>query len=147
LTVKLSRETVKPIRRLWRVEKLEGGNDQMSWLAEVEARKKKAPAAVPVEPSDPWMLPLGRLRGKTGDDGVERLTTQAVLDALEIPQCQRRAGTYRRLSKLMTELGWTAVRVRGMTRGGYIEQVRGYCRDARNRHTPVAGGSMISLPR
>jgi hypothetical protein len=25
-------------------------------------------------------------------------------------------------------LGWTAVRVRGLTRGGYLEQVRGYCR-------------------
>jgi hypothetical protein len=24
-----------------------------------------------------------------------------------------------RLAKLMTELGWTAVRVRGLTRGGY----------------------------
>ena len=26
-----------------------------------------------------------------------------------------------------------AVRVRGLTRGGYLEQVRGYCRDAQNR--------------
>ena len=24
---------------------------------------------------------------------------------------------------------WTAVRVRGLTRGGYLEQVRGYCRE------------------
>jgi hypothetical protein len=28
----------------------------------------------------------------------------------------------------MAELGWTAVRVRGLTRGGYIEQVRGFAR-------------------
>ena len=36
----------------------------------------------------------------------------------------------------MAELGWTAVRVRGLTRGGYREQVRGYCRDAwQGRHT------------
>ena len=34
----------------------------------------------------------------------------------------------------LTELGWTAVRVRGLTRGGYLEQVRGYARDARNQH-------------
>jgi len=34
----------------------------------------------------------------------------------------------------MAELGWTAVRVRDLTRGGYKEQVRGYCRDARNCH-------------
>ena len=26
--------------------------------------------------------------------------------------------------------GWTPVRVRDLTRGGYKEQVRGYCRDA-----------------
>ena len=32
------------------------------------------------------------------------------------------------LAKLMAELGWMAVRVRGLTRGGYLEQVRGYCR-------------------
>jgi hypothetical protein len=32
----------------------------------------------------------------------------------------------------MRELGWTPVRVRDLTRGGYKEQVRGYCRDARN---------------
>ena len=31
----------------------------------------------------------------------------------------------------MSELGWTAVRVRDLTRGGYKEQVRGYCREAR----------------
>ena len=42
-------------------------------------------------------------------------------------------GTFRRLSKKMAELGWTAVRVRDLTKGGYREQVRGYCRDARNQ--------------
>ena len=48
------------------------------------------------------------------------------LNVVEEPE---RAGAWRRL---MAELGWTAVRVRGLTRGGYLEQVRGYCRDARN---------------
>jgi hypothetical protein len=70
-------------------------------------------------------------QGQIGDDGLERVTTQAVCDVLEVPQRNRRAGTYRRLAKLMTELGWAAVRVRGMTRGGYLEQVRGFARDAR----------------
>ncbi len=83
------------------------------------------------ENADPWRLPLERLRGQTGDDGIERITTQAALDVLEVPQRNRRAGTYRRLAKLMTELGWTAVRVRGMTRGGYLEQVRGFARGTR----------------
>jgi len=104
----------------------------VAWLTEVEDRKKQAALAVPVEPSDPWAMPLGRLRGKIGDDGIERVTTQAVLDILEVPQCKRRAGTFRRLACVMSELGWTPVRVRGLTRGGYLEQVRGYCRDARS---------------
>jgi hypothetical protein len=61
--------------------------------------------------------------------GQERVSSQTVLDVLEVPQRQRRAGTFRRLERLMAELGWTAVRVRDLTRGGYKEQVRGYVRD------------------
>ena len=83
--------------------------------------------------ADPWCPPLERLHGKIGDDGVERITTQLLFDILEVPQRSRGAGACRRLAKLMAELGWTAVRVRGLTRGGYLEQVRGYCRDARSR--------------
>jgi hypothetical protein len=85
--------------------------------------------------SDPWRLPLERLRGKIGDDGIERITTQLLFDILEVPQRCRGAGACRRLAKLMAELGWMSVRVRGLTRGGYLEQVRGYCRDARGRQT------------
>ena len=79
--------------------------------------------------SDPWRLALERVHGKIGDDGIERITTQIVFDILEVPQRSRGAGACRRLAKLMAELGWTAVRVRSLTRGGYLEQVRGYCRE------------------
>jgi hypothetical protein len=85
-------------------------------------------------PSDPWHLRLERVRGKIGFDGLERITTQSLLDALEIAQRDRTAGAYRHLAKVMVELGWTAVRVRDLTRGGYREQVRGYVRDARAEH-------------
>jgi hypothetical protein len=68
-------------------------------------------------------------RGKVEFDGQERVSSQTILDMLEIPQRSRTAGMYRRLAKLMAELGWTAVRVRDLTRGGYKEQVRGYVRD------------------
>jgi hypothetical protein len=85
---------------------------------------------------DPWLAPLQRVRGKVEFDGLERVTSQTLLDMLEIPQRSRTAGTYRRLAKLMAELGWTAVRVRDLTRGGYKEQVRGYVRDARSSNTP-----------
>jgi hypothetical protein len=79
-------------------------------------------------PADPWLAPLQRIRGKVEFDGLERVSTQTLLDILGVPQGRRTAGGYRRLAKLMSELGWSAVRVRDLTRGGYKEQVRGYCR-------------------
>jgi len=84
------------------------------------------------EESDPWRLRLERLRGQVGYDGIERLSSQAIMDVLQIPQRARGAGTCRRLAKVMRELGWSPVRVRDFTRGGYRESVRGYCRDARH---------------
>ncbi len=79
----------------------------------------------------PWKLRLQRVDGKVDFDGTARISTQTLLDILEIPQNRRTASTYRLLSRLMAELGWSAVRVRDRTRGGYKEQVRGYARDAR----------------
>jgi hypothetical protein len=70
-------------------------------------------------------------RAKVSFDGLERVSSQTLLDMLEVPQRGRTAGTYRRLAKLMADMGWTAVRVRDLTRGGYIEQVRGSVRDRR----------------
>jgi hypothetical protein len=87
-------------------------------------------------PADPWLAPLQRVRGKIGDDGLERVSSQCLLDMLEVPQRSRTAGTYRRLAKLMAALGWTAVRVRDLTRGGYKEQVRGYVRKCQSKHSP-----------
>jgi hypothetical protein len=92
--------------------------------------KMKAAQAEAARPVDPWRLRLERVRGTTGFDGLERVSSQTLLDMLELPQHSRTAGTYRRLAKLMAELGWTAVRVRDLTRGGYKEQVRGYVRAA-----------------
>jgi hypothetical protein len=60
---------------------------------------------------------------------LERISTQTLLDILGVQQRDRTAGVYRHLATLMAELGWTAVRVRDLTRGGYKEQVRGYVRD------------------
>src|SRR3954470_17939902 len=92
-------------------------------------------ASLTVEPpADPWLAPLQRVRGKVQFDGLERVSSQTLLDMLDVPQRSRKAGAYRRLAKLMAELGWTAVRVRDLTRGGYKEQVRGYVRKDRNHH-------------
>jgi hypothetical protein len=95
----------------------------------------KALAKMAARNTDAWRLPLERLHGRIGDDGIERITTQTVFDILEVPQRSRGAAACRRLAKLMTELGWTAVRVRGLTRGGYREQVRGHCRGARHERS------------
>src|SRR5271165_865581 len=95
---------------------------------------RQARAEVTEQFSDPWRLPLERLHGKIGDDGIERITTQLLFDVLEVPQRSRGAGACRRLAKLMAELGWMAVRVRGLTRGGYLEQVRGYAREGHGGH-------------
>jgi len=52
------------------------------------------------------------------------------MDILGVEPRDRTAGAYRHLATLMVELGWTAVRVRDLTRGGYKEQVRGYVRQS-----------------
>ena len=84
------------------------------------------------EPADPWRLRLERVRGQVGDDGIERISTQTLFDHLEVHQRSRGAGASRRLAEIMRSLGWTPVRVRDLTRGGYKEQVRGYCRTKSN---------------
>jgi hypothetical protein len=94
--------------------------------------REEAAKSAAAEHVDPWRLTLERVRGKVDFfDRLERISSQTLLDLLEIPQPHRTAGTYRRLSKIMGELGWVAVRVRDLTRGGYKEQVRGYCREGR----------------
>ena len=103
----------------------------MSFLTKLH----EAEAEMAARDAEPWRLRLERVRGQIGDDGIERVTTQMLFDILEVPQRSRGAGACRRLAKLMAELGWMAVRVRGLTRGGYLEQVRGYARDARCRST------------
>jgi hypothetical protein len=50
------------------------------------------------------------------------------------------------LAKLMAELGWTAVRVHGLTRGGYLEQVR-VTAASRSATSKASGGRMdLVLP-
>src|SRR5215468_7670647 len=80
---------------------------------------------------DPWRLPLERLRGKLGDDGIERISTQAIFDLLAVPQRSRGAGACRRLATLMRELGWAPVKARGLNQAGFRDQIRGYAKELR----------------
>ena len=100
----------------------------MAWLTSLHELRAEMAAR---NSADPWRLRLERVRGQIGDDGIERVSTQTLFDRLEVIQRTRGAGACRRLAKIMRELGWTPVRVRDLTRGGYKEQVRGYCRNAR----------------
>jgi hypothetical protein len=99
---------------------------EVSFISSLKEAQKKVQAS-----KDPWLLRLEGVKGKKWDDGIERISTQTLFDHLEVLQRSRGAGACRRLAKIMRELGWTAVRVRDLTRGGYKEQVRGYCRDGR----------------
>jgi hypothetical protein len=97
----------------------------------VELLKRTAAAARASGVGDPWRLRLERVRGKLWDDDIERISTQTLFDILEVPQRGRTAGACRRLAKLMRELGWTPIKARGLTPGGFRDQVRGWARDKR----------------
>jgi hypothetical protein len=84
-----------------------------------------------LRPADPWHLRLEGIRGKTWDDGIERISTQTVFDILQVPKRSRGAGACRRLATLMRALEWSPIKARGLTQGGFRDQVRGYARDKR----------------
>jgi len=90
---------------------------------------REAAAKGQAQAADPWRLRLERVRGKIGDDGVERISTQALFDLLEVPQRSRSAAACRRLAQRMRELGWNGMKARGLTQAGYRDQVRGYARE------------------
>jgi hypothetical protein len=99
----------------------------MAWLT----RLREAQAEIAARDADPWRLRLERLRGKDSGDGIERISTQALFDILEVPQRNRGAGACRRLAKRMRELGWGPIKARGLNQRGLLEQIRGYARATR----------------
>lgn len=78
---------------------------------------------------DPWAAKLRNLKGRLGPDGVERISTNDVFDALEVPM-RRRPSLTVRLSGVMRKLGgWTNIRARGLRPSSYRDRVRGYARE------------------
>jgi hypothetical protein len=100
----------------------------VSWVTRMRNAAAEMAAA---RNADPWRLRLERLRGKVDDDNVERISTQAIFDALEVPRRNRGAGACKRLARLMRELGWSPIKARGLNQRGLLEQIRGYARDPR----------------
>ena len=78
-----------------------------------ERMREEAAKSAAAELADPWRLRLERARGRVDFyDGLEHIASQTLLDLLEVPQRNRTARTYRRLAKVMVQIGWSAVRVR-----------------------------------
>lgn len=78
--------------------------------------------------SDPWQGRLAVLRGQKGSDGVERVSTEAVFDHLNLKPVQRTPEAGKRIKAVMCGLGWTWVRARHVTATGSVGRVRGYAR-------------------
>ena len=75
-----------------------------------ERLREEEAKAVAAELADPWRLRLERVRGKVDFfDKLERISSQTLLDLLDVPQRNRTAATFRRVAKIMAELGWAAV--------------------------------------
>jgi hypothetical protein len=90
---------------------------------------------------------LQRLRGRISDsDQVERISTAACFDHLQVPMNLRNSGTARRLCLVMTQLGWTPTRVKGVTAGGYAEDIRGYARHTRPERRARRSSALLSAP-
>jgi hypothetical protein len=81
---------------------------------------------------DPWLTPIESLKGELGRDGVERLSTVAVFDAIGIPPFERTPAAGSRLKALMERYGWAAVRQISLTPSGSAARLRGYARHTRD---------------
>ena len=101
----------------------------MSWIETLRGAREQAVRQC----AHPWVVRLEGLRGSLAHDGIERVTTQAVFDLLEVPQRARTAAACRQLARLMRDMGWTSVRTRSLSPTGFRDQVRGYAREARHR--------------
>jgi hypothetical protein len=81
-----------------------------------------------IRPPDPWISALRKIKGLVGHDGLERISTEAIFEKLEMPPIKRTPEAAKRLRGLMVELGWTPVRSRHVTSRGRAARVRGYAR-------------------
>jgi hypothetical protein len=94
-------------------------------------RLRQARSETVARNADRWRLRLERVRGKVGDDGIERVSTQTLFDLLEVQQRARGAAACRRLAALMRDFGWHPIKARGLTQTGVRDQIRGWARDRR----------------
>jgi hypothetical protein len=94
----------------------------------VQALRERAQAGRNSRAEDAWKPTLRKIKGRIGHDGIERIATNDVFDALEVPMRRRPSETVR-LSRLMRSLGWQNIRARGLNPGSYRDRVRGFARE------------------
>ena len=87
--------------------------------------RQAAKAAQDAGTVDPWLESLASFKGVIGTGGIERTSTTALFDHLEVPQDRRQQAT-KRLAKIMRELGWQATRVRALNSNGFSARLRGF---------------------
>ena len=115
----------------------------MAWLSSNSRQpfiERLRSARSAIKPSAPWTEALRKVRGQIGRDGVYRIATDAVFDALNLPPFQRTPEPGKRIKTIMLELGWTPVRTRHVTSRGRAARVRGYP-GASNDHFPSDGST------
>lgn len=81
-----------------------------------------------IEPFDPLTESLRSLEGSVGSDRIERISSEAIFEALEVPPFKRTPEVAKRIKLSMSKLGWTAVRARLVTSRGRAARIRGYAR-------------------
>ena len=94
----------------------------------IEQLRQGADAVRAASQADPWESSLRKIKGRVGQDGVERISTTDMFDELEVPMRRRPALTIR-LSRVMRKLGWRNIRARGLNPGSYRDRVRGFARE------------------
>jgi hypothetical protein len=94
--------------------------------------EKPAGVAKPDPDPDPWAATIARLKGRIDADGIETISSQQVLDLLQVPSKRREARIHRRVAALMVAHGWEAIRFKPQS--GLVDRVRGYCRLTEKRH-------------
>jgi hypothetical protein len=107
---------------------IEQPDNRSSQRSFVQVLRERAEAARNSKEEDPWDAALRKLKGRIAHDGIERIATNDVFDALEVPMRRRPSETVR-LSRLMRRLGWSNIRARGLNPGSYRDRVRGYARE------------------
>jgi hypothetical protein len=89
---------------------------------------RAAAAKLHSEAVDPWATALANIKGRNGNDGVERISTDAVFDQLNLRPLERTPEAGKRVKAIMCAMGWTWVRARHVRGTGAAGRVRGYAR-------------------